>query len=365
MSLIAEGESAAAIGVGSFGAGGGGGAAFAFSDMLGDRLLTTAAQVGTHLSDTTNVNDVAFQTAYVRQDRRWTWGLLGGQIPYLISAFASEPGPGEIERQTAVRETQRRASAILMYPFDRARRVEFTGGLAQVVRDEIVTSVVYSESTGSFEANAVTRPIGDRLQLATSAAALVSDTTTFGPLGPVQGQRYRFEVAPTFGSIDFAGVLVDYRKYAMPVAFYTVAARVIHYGRYGADADDDRLHPIYLNDPSFVRGYGVGEPSSSFVESRVLVGNVELRFPALRPFGVSPRMYGPIPIEIAIFGDSGVGLGRRVKRSATGDARLGIRSAGVAVRVALGFAAAEFDVVRPFQRLDDQWRFGFNLLPAW
>ena len=32
--------------------------------------------------------------------------------------------------------------------------------------------------------------------------------------------------------------------------------------------------------------------------SRILVGNLEFRFPLLRPFGVSQRMYGPLPVEV-------------------------------------------------------------------
>ena len=60
--------------------------------------------------------------------------------------------------------------------------------------------------------------------------------------------------------------------------------------------------------------------------SRLLVGNVELRFPLLRPFSASRRMYGPVPVEVAFFADGGVAwnsgesrpssaaLGRRVER---------------------------------------------------
>ena len=77
--------------------------------------------------------------------------------------------------------------------------------------------------------------------MATSAMALVFDTSSFGATSPVQGQRYRFEVAPSFGSINFAGVLTDYRRYFMPVPFYTIAARVLHYGRYGSGGEDGRL----------------------------------------------------------------------------------------------------------------------------
>ena len=96
--------------------------------------------------------------------------------------------------------------------------------------------------------------------------------------------------------------------------------------------------------------------------NRVFVGNLELRFPLLRPFGVSQGMYGPIPIELALFGDSGVVWSRR---EPTGPAAMErIISTGLAVRLGLGFAAAEFDVVRPFQR-ENGWTLGFNLIPGW
>ncbi len=38
----------------------------------------------------------------------------------------------------------------------------------------------------------------------------------------------------------------------------------------------------------------------------MLVGNIEFRFPLLRPFGVTSRMYGPLPVEVALFADGGV-----------------------------------------------------------
>jgi hypothetical protein len=57
------------------------------------------------------------------------------------------------------------------------------------------------------------------LTLGTSSAAFVTDTTNFGATSPVSGQRYRLEVDPTFGSVNFTGALVDYRRCFMPVPF--------------------------------------------------------------------------------------------------------------------------------------------------
>ena len=67
------------------------------------------------------------------------------------------------------------------------------------------------------------------------------DTSVFGATSPVLGQRYRLEVAPVFGAVRFTGLLADYRRYFMPAQFFTVATRVMHYGRYGSDSEDPRL----------------------------------------------------------------------------------------------------------------------------
>jgi outer membrane protein assembly factor BamA len=97
----------------------------------------------------------------------------------------------------------------------------------------------------------------------------------------------------------------------------------------------------------------------------MLVGNVELRLPALRPFGASRKMYGPLPVELALFGDTGVAWNHGEKPAAFGGTREGIGSAGLAVRVGLGFLVAEFDVTRAFQRPANGWGFGFRLMPGW
>src|SRR6185436_16675343 len=112
--------------------------------------------------------------------------------------------------------------------------------------------------------------LGAPLTMTNTAAALVFDTSNFGATSPVSGQRYRFEVAPTFGSLQFTSATADYRRYFMPAPFYTVAVRGLHYGRYGTGGDDERLFPLYLGYPNLVRGYDVG----SFQQTECLAGPV-------------------------------------------------------------------------------------------
>jgi outer membrane protein assembly factor BamA len=97
----------------------------------------------------------------------------------------------------------------------------------------------------------------------------------------------------------------------------------------------------------------------------MLVANLELRFPLLRPFGVSRAMYGPLPVEVALFADSGVAWNRGEKPDFLGGTRDAVSSAGVAFRVnVLGFAVAQFDLTRPFQRPREGWVFQFHLTPG-
>jgi len=91
--------------------------------------------------------------------------------------------------------------------------------------------------------------------MATASAALVYDNSFFGATSPSR------PALPARGGSDcrFASVytlLADYRQYFMPVRPFTIAARLLHYGRYGRDAEDSTLmFPIYMGYQSLVRGY--------------------------------------------------------------------------------------------------------------
>jgi outer membrane protein assembly factor BamA len=92
---------------------------------------------------------------------------------------------------------------------------------------------------------------------------------------------------------------------------------------------------------------------------------VEFRFPLLRPFGVRSGLYGPLPVEVALFADAGVAWDRSTTPEFAGGDRKGVSSAGIALRVnAFGFAVLEFDFVRPFQRTTQGWQFQFSLGPG-
>jgi hypothetical protein len=386
LSLEGIGQPFVVAGADRFGAAVGGGIALSFSDMLNNHTLYTAAQFSS-IGNNFSIKNLAAQVGYLNQARRWNWGFVVGQVPYLSGGFQSSIGATpsgdivQVDQNFVFRQTERSATGILTYPFSRAKRVEFLAGGSQISFDQITQTTVSSLVTGDIVSDdTTTTSLGRSLALGNASMAFVSDTANFGATSPVAGERYRLEVSPTFGSLNFTGVLADYRRYFMPAPFYTLATRVLHYGRYGSGAQDPRLFPLYLGYPSLVRGYDVNSfdaadcvPTATsacpafdrLLGSRTLVGNVEFRFPLLRPFGLTEGMYGPIPVEVAFFADAGVAWNSDEKPSFLGGSRKGVSSAGVALRVnLLGFAVGEFDFVRPFQRPGKGWTFMFNLTPG-
>jgi outer membrane protein assembly factor BamA len=94
------------------------------------------------------------------------------------------------------------------------------------------------------------------------------------------------------------------------------------------------------------------------------VAGAELRFPL---FGLFSRrsFYGPLPIEIAFFGDAGTAWTKDEEPQALGGSRDWVRSVGTALRLnAFGYAILELDYVRPLDRPERGWMWQFNLTPG-
>jgi hypothetical protein len=311
LTLEAAGQPMMGVGISRFGPAVSGGLSLYFGDMLENHLLATTIGVNSGWGGDLSGKDILAAAAYLTQERRWNWGGIAAQIPYLSSGFQTSIGYAangdliESDRLITYRQTEQSLSAVASYPFDRARRLEFHGGATHLTFDRIVNTLTYSLLTGRlYEDTTETASLAGALTLGTSSAAYVFDTTSFGATGPIQGQRYRLEADPTFGTVNFTGLLADYRRYFMPVPFYTLGVRTLHYGRYGN-----------IGNPGLVRGYDAYSIESSeciptlssdcpvidrLLGSRLLVANLEFRFPLLRPFGISRSMYGPLPVDVAL-----------------------------------------------------------------
>lgn len=375
LSLEAIGPPYVSTGGGPFGTFFRAGGSFLLSDFLGERRLAVFAQAGNHL------NDLAILFQYLNRERRWNWGASAEVLPTLrrlprMVAGTLDALPVSRRETHFFERIQFRAAGLVAYPFDRAQRVEFEAGVLHMAYRRSLSSVVRSVSDGRVLSRTSTDVSGGEPATAAEAtAAYVRDTAVFGPTGPILGARSRIEVTSTFGELTSARVLLDHRRYAMPIKPYTIAARALHLGQYGADADDPRLLPTFLGSRSLVRGYGwesirctatiEGECAgyNVLLGSRLLVGNLELRAPLL---GLRARdlRYGPVPAEVFAFGDAGLVWSRAREFSAAAGARHLVRSFGVGVRLnAFGFPL-EWSAVRATDRPSVGWSFGLSFTPA-
>ena len=326
LSLDAVSQPYVTAGVDRFGGMVGGGIAFQFSDMLGNHNLFAQVNADTYGGAGDILKNTGGLIAYTNLSKRWNWGFAVEQTPYLAGGYAVSPAivngePVLLDQTIIQRQVNRGVSGMVAYPFSQTARIEFGGGFSRMSFDEQIRTTTISRRNGTIlNDNTTTTPLADPLAMSSVSTALVTDNSLFGATSPVAGSRSRFEVSPTFGDLRMTTALVDYRHYFMPARFYTIAVRGMHYGRYGAGGEDNRLIPLYIGYPEFVRGYGInsfqaGECRSAstcptfdrLVGSRMLVGNIEFRFPLLRPFrGVDSNVYGPLPVEVAFFLDGGV-----------------------------------------------------------
>ena len=359
----------------------GGGVSFLFSDILGNHTVGTVLQVNGQLRDFGGV------IGYENRKHRWMWGGGLEQVPFVTGSFGTSFGqignePVVVEDAVLFRQTNRSVSSFLAYPFSRAQRVEVSGAVRNVGFSSERTRRVFSNVTGELlRDDREDLPAPDGLTYGEVGAALVYDTSLFGATSPILGQRYRLEVTPSMGAIQFVGVLADYRRYFMPVRPFTFAFRGLHYGRYGTGGEDNRISPLFIGYPNLVRGYDVGsfdarecqvDLNSScpqfdrLLGSKILVGNAELRFP---PFGAITgsrrNLYGPLPLELVFFGDTGVAWTEQENPTfLSNGTRKFVSSIGTGARVNLfGYAIVEVDYVRPLDR-DTGWQWVFNFSPG-
>ena len=88
----------------------------------------------------------------LNQTRRWNWGLVGGQVPYVTGFIDQTIDNAEValvQTTTLFRQSERSVSGLLAYPFNRAHRIEFQAGFTQIAFDQIVRTQKVSRSQTS------------------------------------------------------------------------------------------------------------------------------------------------------------------------------------------------------------------------
>ncbi|HEX6925804.1 MAG TPA: hypothetical protein VF167_10240 [Longimicrobiaceae bacterium] len=358
-----------------------------FSDLLGHHTVMAAVQAQGQY------DELGFQTIYLNQRSRWNWGGGAQRIPYILlgqdvgcegQCPVSGTAPTNLDL-LRVRFFDTSLMGLAQYPFSPSWRLETSLGVRRISRDVVVDRI---HGTGLFNGGRLVGFQGQSLErfkdedfslgfnMAQASVALVYDNALFGYTSPFAGQRYRVEVTPVVGQLDFVQGLVDYRRYFFLRPF-TFAIRGLHFGRYGPD-DEILGGRSWLGNPYFMRGYYSAYSDcqnqsldacriyQSMLGTRLAVVNAELRFPLIRALVIGP--VGFPPIEGIAFYDAGVAWDRETTpvfqrgTDLDADERGILTSAGFGARVnLLGFAVLEVDYVKP---LDAErgwhWQFAFQ-----
>jgi Tol biopolymer transport system component len=388
LSLESVGGAQAGVAVGGgMNAGLAGGIALGFSDMLGDHLLQTVVQASG------SARDIGGQAQYINRSRRLNWGVVASHIPY-VSAYADysdavinsngQTYQGTVVTQYLQREYFQDVRGILQYPLSTTRRFEFGLG-AQRISYGLQVDSLFVVGNSVLGENSRNLPGGDAITFGTANAAFVGDYSFFGFTSPIAGGRYRFEVSPYVGTLDFTSMYADYRRYFFKRPF-TLALRGLHFGRYGGDSET-RMNPVFVGQPLLIRGYDpqtfdaaectLREETndtcpqlSRLSGSRIGVANVELRIPLFgtEQLGIINMPF--FPLEIAPFFDAGVAWSSNESPQFRFDQntadRVPVFSTGVTGRVNLfGYAIIEMFYVRPLQRPGRGAFFGWQIAPGW
>ncbi len=304
------------------GVGVGGGVAFLFSDQLSDKSLGVVVQANG------SIQDIGGQAVYLDRGRRFIYGAQVGHIPVLQVFTGVEPG-GQYLTRYYDRTFIDRAEGVLAYPFNQTQRLEATGGYTRYsfsteydtfIEDPDVPGAIYYDGRRKIDTGR------SALSLGTAGIAFVGDNSNFGFTSPIRGSRYRFGVDGTAGSISFAALTADYRRYQFirPPGFprrvpVTLAGRVTHFGRYGAGADDNRLNPLFVGYGQYIRGYSFGSFPDDNVEyanfqnrlfgTSLGVATAELRVPLLGVPQLGLVTFPFLPTELVLFADAGMAWG--------------------------------------------------------
>jgi Tol biopolymer transport system component len=349
----------------------GGGTSFGLSDMLGGH------QILGQVSANSRLKDIGALLGYVNRVNRLNWGIFGQNTPYSYvyynyGYFMVDDEPAYVEQMLLYKQTIRSLSGSLYYPFSRVQRLEFSAGFSQYSFDAEVRTIANSLVDGEElidETEELNAP--DPLYLGQASVAWVYDNSLYGLATPVLGSRFRAEIAPSFGTIDYTTMLFDARRYFLPKQPFTLAMRLMHYGRYGGGAEDNRFYPLYIGYQSSIRGYDTysledaeynpDDPNAYFdynrlFGSRAIVANFEVRFPLLGLFGLGSGYYGYLPVEAGAFFDVGLAWDSTDKAWFLGGNRKPLKSYGLVFRLALfGLGAVEFDIVNPIDRPGKNW----------
>ncbi|MGH7679593.1 MAG: hypothetical protein ACRENU_14075 [Gemmatimonadaceae bacterium] len=295
-----------------------GGTTVILSDMLGNHRMAIAGEINGRMSE------AQAYIGYTNVGRRLQSSAGFSQFPYYFLSKDSLVNTGDprtkVEEQEITTYIARQLFTSTAYPLNRFTRLEIGGGFNSITRRRMFLrrNVLDLTYVSDFVRDSVrTDPSLNYLE---AHLAYVSDNTLFGYTGPIMGRRYRFQVSPVVGGLNWIEYLADYRRYdAILFNYLTLATRA--YGSVSVGPDETQFMK-YVARPDFVRGYdrnnllflscplvGASSVNCSAVQllgSRVAVANAELRFPLIRRVELGLLPIALPPLEGLFFYDVGM-----------------------------------------------------------
>ncbi len=354
----------------NFGSGLYGGTAISLSDMLGNHRMLFAGQINGR------IDEAQILAAYANLTHRVNWAVGVAQTPYFYytdSGFTVDSTGAPALRTRLERYVVRDAFVQAHRPFNRFRRLELGLRAAHVDRDAVIFQDVFDPTSGAlYDTNRETIDLGTAGYIQPSVA-LVFDNSISLWVGPFMGRRSRVEYAPALGGWRFHQLLIDYRRYDNVLGPFTIATRMLFFGRFGRDSEE---FPIFLGTPELVRGYTSGslrdhecstatggyptgcDALNQLIGTRIAVFNAELRFPLTRALTLGFAPVALPPLEGAVFFDAGVawddrssvGWTRPASRTPA-DYRVPLMSWGLSIRTnVFGLVIMRFDYAQPLSR---------------
>jgi hypothetical protein len=360
----------------NFGRGIFGGSTVQLSDMLGNHTMLFSGMVNGRLSE------AQVEAVYINSARRWNWAVGVSQQPLFLygnSTYETGTGPagGDVLTERLFRYIFREAFVQSSYPINQFRRIELGMSFTNIGRSWLNMMTEVDPNTGYPTGN-----YGETVTDTTSITivqpriALVKDNSLFGYTSNFYGERYRLEIAPSFGGWQYTQFTADYRRYQMLIFPASFSFRAMAIGRLGRDGG---IYPSFIGYPDMVRGYTFASYTSAdcsaptsqttgfstgcpeldqLLGSRIAVFNAEFRFPLVRSLTLGFLPVGFPPIEAAIFYDAGIAWNANsavhLSRPANADLavdRWPMTSYGIGARINLfGFTVLRIDYAVPLQR---------------
>jgi Tol biopolymer transport system component len=257
-----------------------GGSAVTFSDVLGDKQFNLYAQsISQYRTLSFSFINLSHRFNYALQAYSQTLFFYG----QLQNVFYDPVYSGLIDRDLAqATSTIQGGSVFGIYPLNRYRRVELSGGVLQYKQS--FNDPGLEQYSQGYQEQTFGRQLFQNGTFVPLTATFVEETTVFREFGPLAGRTMRlsYETSPGFGGLLSRQTIdADVRKYTRLGTTGLLALRLRGFRSWGQVPDF-----IYFGGNSELRGYEYLQ----FLGSRTAFANAELRFPLieamLTPLGV-------------------------------------------------------------------------------